>query len=576
MAASHTATFPALSTRWSRQFWLPLGVGVLYLAFARLGVILAYHSQDASLVWPSAGVAIAGVLLVGRRAAPPVFAAAMLSGLWSGSPPLSAAVIAAGNTLGPLLGAALLCRADFRRTLERARDAMLLILVGGIPAALVSATVGVACLSLRGRYPAGTEVTHWVVWAVGDMAGLVITAPFLLAWCTRPFWWGDRERVLEFAALLVATSLACLLAFTLAGPRTLSLQLAYVVFPFAAWAALRFEQHGAVTLSALIIAIAVWRTMQGGGPFSSPSVQTTLVHLHAFVMVVGASNLVLAAVTSERRRLVGEQQDTLRSEREARLEAQKAVAAREKMLAVVSHEVRNPLATALLNSTLILESAPRASMPDWVWEALDTVVLSAEQIDHVIRDLTDMTRLEAGQLSLERSPHSVDELVQRVVQMLAPLAEARGLRLDTTLPPELPPILVNRERVLQVFSNVVGNAIRLTPSGGSIRISGERIGPSVAFSIVDSGPGVSPALAKDLSGPYWDSPLRVHGSQGLGIPIARAIISAHGGQFLIRGLPQGGAEVEFSLPCAEAHCGGAPPRDAGSQGERSRDPLHPR
>jgi signal transduction histidine kinase len=532
--------------------WLLLVMGALYYAFARLGVSLAYHGRDASLVWPAIGVAVVGLLLAGRRAVPVFFVAALLSILASGAPPISAVVIAAGNVAGPALGVALLRRGDFRASLERSGDVLRLFLLCGIPASVVSATVGVAWLAMRGRYAPGEELTNWMVWAAGDLAGLVVTAPLLLVWSTHPFWWRRRERWLEFAMLLETAALACLIAFDLAGPRTFTYPLAYIVFPLAAWAALRFEQHGAVTLSALIITLAIWNTLQGTEPLSSPSVQRTLMHLHAFVVVVAASTLVLAAVTSERRRLMREQEETLRSEREARLEAQRAVAAREKVLAVVSHEIRNPLATALLNSSLVLDSAPPESLPEWMREALETVVLSTEQLEHVIRDLTDMTPLEAGQLSLQRSREPAEGLVQRVVQMLEPLAEAKGLRLEAELEEDLPPLLVNRERVMQVFSNVVGNAIRLTPSGGRIRIVGEREARSIRFSVLDTGPGISPELAEELSGPYWESPLRADGSQGLGIPIARAVVSAHGGGFRIRGRPEGGARVEFSLPCAAA------------------------
>lgn len=546
-----------------RAGWMLLIVGALYFVLARLGVTLAYHGRDASLVWPAIGVAVAAILLVGYRAAPVLFVAALLSILASDTPLLSAAVIAAGNVAGPVLGVALLRRGDFRASLERSGDVLRLFLFCGIPAALGSATVGVAWLAARGRYAPGEELTNWLVWAAGDLAGLVVTAPLLLVWSACPFW-RRRERWMEFALLLAAAALACLVAFDLAGPRTLSYPLAYVVFPFAAWAALRFEQHGAVTLSALIITLAIWNTLQGTGPFSSPSVQRTLMHLHAFAVVVAASTLMLAAVTSERRRLMGEQEETLRSEREARLEAQRAVTARDKVLAVVSHEVRNPLATALLNSSMVLDSAQREHLPGWVREALQTVVLSAEQIEHVLRDLTDMTRLEAGQLSMQRSREPTEGLVQRVVQLLEPLAEAKGLRLETDLEAELPPLLVNRERVVQVFSNVLGNAIRLTPSGGRIRIVGQREARSIRFAVLDTGPGISPELAEELSAPYWESPLRANGSQGLGIPIARAVVSAHGGGFRIRSRPEGGARVEFSLPC-EPSPPDALPQDPASQ-----------
>jgi signal transduction histidine kinase len=561
-----SVTPPAAPARRLRALLPLVAVGLLYYVSGRLGIALAYHDQDASLVWPAVGVAVAGMLLFGYGAAPAIFLASTFAAVHSGAHPVPASIVAVGNTLGPVLAVWLLRRIDFRPTLARARDTVSLFLIGGLPAALISATVGVATLTLRGRYEAGTELTHWIVWVAGDLAGLVIAAPFLLVWSVRPSWTGSRGRSLEFALLVAAAALACFLAFGVTAREASVYPLAYVVFPFAAWAALRFEQHGAATLSALIITIAVWQTLLGGGPFSGATLQQTLMHLHAFVVVVGASTLVLAAVTSERRRLARAQQEALRSERNARMEAQKAVAAREKVLAVVSHEVRNPLATVLLNSSLVLDSAPAEATPPWMREALESVVLAAEQIEHVIRDLTEVTRLEAGQLSMERSVQPAAELVQHVLRLFGPLVEAKGLRLESALDPDLPPLLVNRERVLQVFSNLIGNAVRLTPPGGSLRIESRRLTASVRFSVLDTGPGIPAAQASDLSLPYWDSPLRVNSGQGLGIPIARAIVSAHGGDFRIVSRPEGGARVDFTLPCVEPavapHVDGSPARAA--------------
>jgi signal transduction histidine kinase len=527
----------------------PLRLGAVALAYyvlARLGVSLAYHGEDASLVWPAHGVALAAVLLFGARILPAVFVASCLSGLASGAPLHSAALVAAGNTLGPLVGTHLLRRTRFHPSLSRAGD-FLLLLVGGNVSAIIGATVGVATLTLRGLYPPGSFATHWVVWWAGDVAGMLTTAPFLLVWSRPPDWLkrpAARGEFLGGMALLFVASVAAFGPDLLPGTRY---PLAYAVFPFAMWAAWRFEMHGAVTLTAIVAAVAIWQTLAGQGLFSHPSLQQTLIYLQAFLVVVTVSTVVLAALIGERRQLEREQREVLEREREARLEAQRAAAAREKMLAVVSHEVRNPLATVLLNSSAIADSPPDGT-PTWVREAAESVAASAEQIEHLIRDLMDITRLEAGQIEFARVPCTPYALVEQAVQILQPIAADRGVRLEVRLPDRLPRVMASRERILQVFSNLVGNAIRATPPGGEITISGEPRGGQLLFRVRDSGPGISPERVAELLKPFWETPAQLTGSRGLGIPIARAIVRAHGGEFSMESRPGEGTRVSFTLP----------------------------
>jgi signal transduction histidine kinase len=522
-------------------------VALAYYASARLGVSLAYHGEDASLVWPAHGIALAAVVLFGARIWPAILVASSFSGLASGAPLHSAAVVAAGNTLGPLVGAAFLRRTGFHPSLARVRDFLLLVLVGGNFSAVVSATVGITTLTLRGLYPPGTFATHWVVWWAGDVAGLMTTAPFLLVWRERPDWVERRSATLEFALGMMLLFAANVAAF---GPNLLPgnrYPLAYLIFPFAMWAAWRFEMHGAVTLTAIVAAVAIWQTLAGQGLFSHPSLQETLMYLQAFVVVVTASTLVLAALVRERRRLEGEQQAALEGEREARREAQRAAAAREKMLAVVSHEVRNPLATVLLNSSAIADSPAEESAP-WVRASAESIALSAEQIEHLIRDLMDVTRLEAGQIEFARTPCTPYALVEQAVQMLQPIAAEKGIRLEVRLPGGLPLVSASKERILQVFSNLVGNAVRLTPAGGEIALEAEAGGDHIVFSVRDTGPGISRERIADLLKPFWETPAQLTQSRGLGIPIARAIVGAHGGEFSIRSEPGRGTRISFSLP----------------------------
>lgn len=239
-------------------------------------------------------------------------------------------------------------------------------------------------------------------------------------------------------------------------------------------------------------------------------------------------------------------------------EAQRASRAREKVIAVVSHDLRNPLATILLNATTILEIGSTA-VDEWMREGLQSIVLSAEQINHLVLDLIDITRLEAGSIAIDRQPQPAAALVEDALLMLQPLAREASVRLHGEAMAGLPRVLASRDRIRQVFSNVVGNALRYTPAGGSVSISARAEAAHVRFCVRDTGSGIAEEKIPVLHGPFWHAPSSYGARAGLGLPITRAIVQAHGGEVEIERL-EVGTRVCFTLPIAatDAVAGSAP------------------
>jgi signal transduction histidine kinase len=141
----------------------------------------------------------------------------------------------------------------------------------------------------------------------------------------------------------------------------------------------------------------------------------------------------------------------------------------------------------------------------------------------------------------------VKGLLDEVIELHRPLAEARGLRLEREEAPDLPPVLVDRSRVLQVFSNLIGNALRFTPEGGRITVRARREGNAVGFAVSDTGKGILPEHLPRLFDRYWQAKSSREGA-GLGLPIAKGIVEAHGGRILVESQPGAGS----TLPVAEA------------------------
>lgn len=232
-------------------------------------------------------------------------------------------------------------------------------------------------------------------------------------------------------------------------------------------------------------------------------------------------------------------------------EAQQAAQARDEVLAIVSHDLRNPLNVISLGAASLLKRLPGSEEAvSWRKQA-DLVRRSADRAIRLIQDLLEVAKLEAGRLSVERQPEDACRLVDEVVELHRPLAEARGLKLEREVEESLPAVLADRSRVLQVFSNLIGNAVRYTPEGGLVTVRARSEGAEVRFCVSDTGKGIAPENLPHLFERYWQAKSSQEGA-GLGLPIAKGIVEAHGGRMGVESEPGRGSTFFFTLPVAGA------------------------
>lgn len=230
--------------------------------------------------------------------------------------------------------------------------------------------------------------------------------------------------------------------------------------------------------------------------------------------------------------------DNARLYRSVRSEA----AARQKVVSMVSHEVRNPLSTILLNATAVLEdgAGDGPARPP-----LEAVVLAAEQISHLVRDLADVTRLEAGSLPVERAVFRPCLVLREAALLLEPLAARSRIRFEARVPDGLPSVVGDRDRTLQVLGNLVGNAVRHTGEDGSITLDAAAIDGAVRYSVEDTGDGIAPDALAALFTPLWSGDVPV---RGMGLPLSRAIVEAQGGRMWAESEIGQGSRFYFTLP----------------------------
>jgi two-component system, chemotaxis family, sensor kinase Cph1 len=227
--------------------------------------------------------------------------------------------------------------------------------------------------------------------------------------------------------------------------------------------------------------------------------------------------------------------------------AQRAVDAREEVLAIVSHDLRNPLNVIQLSAA----KARREVADERVSRVLDQIQRATDSMNGLISDLLDLGAIDAGRFQVRRSRHYARDIGSDVVALLTPLAAAKSIRLTWSGGAELS-ISADRERLLQVFSNIVGNALKFTAAGGVVAITASADDGYVRFAVSDSGPGIAPEDLARVFDRYWKvSMSRRGGGVGLGLYVAQGILAAHGGRIWVESTLGKGTTFFFTVPIAE-------------------------
>ncbi len=237
--------------------------------------------------------------------------------------------------------------------------------------------------------------------------------------------------------------------------------------------------------------------------------------------------------------------------------AQHASAARDEMLGVVSHDLRNPIGTIGMCAQALLDPDPVP--PENAREMGAIIERSCDWMLRLIGDLLDVTRMEAGVLALQLDPLPVAGVVASLLEMYGPLAERRGVSLQAFVAPDMPRVYGDGDRIFQALGNLVANAVKFTPAEGEVTITVESVengaedgDAGIIFHVSDTGPGIAAEAQAHLFDRFWQARSAHRGGAGLGLAIARAIMLAHGGTIDVRSTPGVGTIFSCSFPPAPA------------------------
>ncbi|HET6978405.1 MAG TPA: MASE1 domain-containing protein [Pyrinomonadaceae bacterium] len=666
---------------------LSLLVAIVYFAGAELGLSLASAHENVTPVWPPTGIAIASLLIFGRRVWPGIFLGALAANLHTSISPAAAFGIAIGNTLEALVAWFLLQRTQrWRKSFDSVRDVMLFVVYAAVLAPLVSATIGSLSLAFGDPRQWSDFWYLWLTWWMGDGFGALIVSPLLLSWSSSRTI--NRKDIPEIASLFVLLLIVVLIVFGgwFPGP-VKTYPLAYLSLPCLLWAALRFDQRIVTGSIVLMAGLAVWGARHGYGPFVESSPNVTLLLLISFVGTSSMMTLLVAAVTTERRRaeaekwklgselalhqrrvedivehvpgvvweawgqpdastqridfvsnhvetMLGyskeewlstpnfwltvvhaedkqraaaeaaaifssgkggssrfrwmhkdgheiwveaqsivvcdetgpigmrgvtmditaavkseiERAELLERESRARQQAEEASRLKEEFLATVSHELRTPL-NAVVGWSRLLQSGQLDAAG--ATHAVEVIERNAAAQRQIIEDLLDVSRIVSGKLRISTQPTDLLLIIHAAIDAIQPAAEAKEIKIATHVAAPEAIVRVDSERMQQVFWNLLANAVKFTPAGGTIDVYLEREGSLAEIRIEDSGPGVPaeflPRIFERFSQADGSS-TRKHGGLGLGLAIVRHLVELHGGTVSATNRATGGAVLSVKLP----------------------------
>lgn len=546
------------------QVWVLLcSLAVGYVLAGKLGLQLAIFHPSATPVWPPTGISLAAFLLLGYWVWPAIFLGAFAVNVTTAGSIASSLGIATGNTLEGLVGAFLVNHfANGRKLFGQQGDTLRFVLLAALLSTTVSATFGVTSLSLGGYADWEKYSAIWMTWWLGDAVGALIVTPAIILWASEPALNWGRSRLLEIGLSITLLCFVTWIVFkssqAMTGP---NYPLAFLTLSILIWVAVRLGPRETVTAILLCAGIAIWGTLRGSGPFARINQHESLLLLQAFIAVIAVTALVLAVGVAERRRAEQELDELNQSlerriqDRTSTLQAtveqlQEFDRLKSAFVGVVSHELRTPLTSIMsLSENLLGELA--GPLNEKQKHYASRIQFNADRLTRMLNELLNLSKIEAGKMELHPMVLSVQDLLDDLVEAFQPLAQRKSIIMDVGSMERIPKVRADRDKLYEVLANLLENAIKFTPSGGSVHIGAQVLDDRhIMMNVSDTGRGISEEhLPRIFDKFYRVQPDSGHATgSGLGLAIAKGLVELHGGTLAVESAPGKGSHFSFTLP----------------------------
>ncbi len=539
-----------------------------FLISAKLGQFLYSDLGTApALFWPPTGVALAAVFLWGNRMISSIALAAFVVSASSGAPVQLVLASTFGNALQAFAGAYLFRLFEFRPYLSRLRDTLLLFGVGLVMSAVVPTTIYII------RQTFGPLVDNpgdlWrTLWSGGVLSVFILT-PFITGYMQdrriRP------ERMVEHTIAIVAAVVVAYIQFWTSTGMLLGIPLVYFMLPPFFWIALRFSPRSTALALFLVSVVAISGALTHAP--ESLALGQWLFQTQLLLEIFAVIFLILSSAVEDRRTATEELQAHVSRLENTVTKISEQDSAKSDFLAILSHELRNPLAPVL--STLELLRLRRDPHEE---EAI--ILAGAEQrlqmMGRLLDDLLDMSRVSEKRLKLQKEYLSLSDIAKRSVESARPLVEKFKHELVVSLPSQDAYLFADPIRIEQVLVNVLNNAAKYTSEGGKIEFRAESIGSKAIVTIRDNGTGIEHEMLETIFEPFIQVSNTKYGTSGVGVGLALAkeLVELHEGKIsaLSAGLGRGSTFV-IEFPTVEAPVAVTPAVPASAVRERSTRSL---
>lgn len=477
-------------------------------------------ASGASLVWPVAAIGLTGLLFWGLNLWPALVLGLFLILVARGSAPPAALIGAAGNAIEALIGAYILMRVGFHPLMSRLRDTLGLILASFVASFISAAFISVSLMILRGT-PFSPELLIGL-W-IGHTVSLLSFGPFVIRWGYRPFFRKRWQEVLEgvgvFGLIFV---ISFLMSWTPHGSVG-GISLVYVLILPLIWASLRTGPRG-ISLALFIITVTtITGILWGYGPVTEHAVRA-LFGIQTFLGTLSLIFLLFTSITEERKEAVIALETHVDSLEDALEKKSVEDAAKAEFIAILAHELRNPL-SPVLSGLEILKT--RETGPQEVHQMMGAHL---NTLARLLDDLLDITRISQKKFTLRKEMTTLQQILERSLEMAGPYLATRRHVFTTDIPQDDLWVDADPVRLTQVFVNLLNNAAKYTPEGGAIHLSVERQGPQATIRITDSGQGIAASRLKAIFEPFASE-----GAQGvqqglhIGLSLAKRMVEMHEG-----------------------------------------------
>jgi len=545
-----TALLPSLSRIKEKWFSL-LIIYVAYVASALVGIYL-YAELDIApaIIWIPVGIALAAIIIEGYEVWPAIFLASLTAALFIEAPAFFLVGMVAANTLQPIVAKYILDQVQFDRGLGTVKDMFAILATALFVTMIVPTTVWGIAYAYNMLHETELPLL-WGAWWVGSALSALAITPFLIRWIKRPWPVRTRAQIIEIVLTHAALLLVAVPLFMTPYTSVYGISLIYFLLAVLLWMAFRIGPRFMTFSLFLMAATSVLGALWGVHDSAPELFSQRLLNTQIFSLIVIFFFFIIVSIEEQRKTAVAKNAQRTAELEEALQRIHLEDQAKNEFLAMLAHELRNPLASILSSVELLrLKSGSAAE----VRRLSDAMNMRVKTMARLLDDLLDISRITQKKLSIEKEPSDLHEILSHSIEIVEPIMQKYGHYLQVSLPEESATVDADATRLEQVFVNILSNAAKYTPPEGRVELSCTYEDTSARITIRDTGIGIPRIMLTRIFEPFVRIRQREEGVEGIGIglSLAKSLIELHGGT--IHAESKGyrrGSEFTIRLPLIE-------------------------